>query len=247
VVATELEAAASREAVLRARLATVRRQLSARGQDLRALVGSSQPVEVRVAALPAAELPALTRIDSPAETLERRPDVFRARRGVDAALLRLGAADAGRYPRLVFSAGLQRGTGGMADWITQSLATLVSTLSLPLFEWSRIELRRQAARTDLEAATASLRDTLVTAAAEIESLAAQRRELSGHLATQRQLVHDAKRAEAIARSQWKEGALSRRDWLLALSALESARADDQLVQLSAWQTHIQLLRAISTL
>lgn len=244
---TELDNARSRHANVLARIATVRRQQDVREQDLRVFLGRAELVRVAAQSLPGEAPPRWTAVGTPAQTLERRPDVWRARREVDAALLRVGVADAGRYPRLAFTGTLQRGTGGATDWITQPLATLVATLSVPIIEWQRIELRRQAARTDLEAAVASLRDTLTVASADIESLAAERQELVNLQATQQQLVLDALRAEAQARLRLSEGAGSRRDWLLTVSALASAQADEATVRLAAWRNHIQLLRAVATL
>ena len=160
-IATSVQAAESRLADLAADTRLQR-------QVLALLCDEPLPGPSPDAALPAGE-PPRWRLAEPATVLAQRPDVQRARLGVDAALARLRVSEAERYPRLSFSAGLSTGGTRSSDWLSQPLASFAANLAVPLIDWQRLGLQRDSARSELDTAALTLRDTLAKALADIEA------------------------------------------------------------------------------
>ncbi|RZL31907.1 MAG: TolC family protein, partial [Rubrivivax sp.] len=117
----ELDKIAVNVQAAESRLADLAADAQLQRHVLALLLDEPLPGPLPPATLPVGE-PPRWRLAEPAEQLARRPDVQRARLGVDGALARLRASDAARYPRLSFSANL--GTGGIhaRDWLSQPLA-----------------------------------------------------------------------------------------------------------------------------
>ena len=254
-LAQQVDAAASQLETVRGRLAALRRERVEREQVMRILLGSSAIPILAQAALPQGTPDGLDEVGTPAAVLERRPDVQSARRGVDAVLARLRVANAARYPTLSLDTGAIAGAGG--HWIGQPVATLVAGLVVPLVEWRRLQLRSEASRTDLEIAAVALRDTVVRALAEIEALAARRKELRFQRAVRAQFLQKATRGEhsararvasgTLSRGDWllASGTLSRGDWLLARGSLHAAQADSVALRLAEWRSILALQRALA--
>ena len=191
-------------------------------------------------------LPAPWRIDAdPATVLERRPDVQRARAQVDAALARSQAAEAQRYPGLSFSASL--GTGGTAvrDWLSNPVAALAGNLVVPLIDWRRLDLQRDAARTELELAALNLRETVARALVEIETALIDGQRLQQQLAANATRLREAQAAESVAALRLEVGAIARADFLQAQNARLEAEQGRLQLQLRAWLNRGQLARALA--
>jgi len=179
----------------------------------------------------------------PAQVLDRRPDVQRARLNVDAALARARATDAERYPRLSFSASVSTGSAQAADWFKDPLVSLASNLVVPLIDWRRLDLQRDNARTDLELAALSLRDSVAKAVVDVETRLIDGERLNQQLAANARRVDEAAQAEALAALRLEVGTIARADWLQAQSArLEAEQSRIQLL-LRAWLNRAELVRA----
>lgn len=235
-IAATLQAAESRLADLAAD------QLLQR-QRLALLLDEPLPGPSPDAALPTAA-PPHWRLAAPADVLARRPDVQRARLGVDAALARLRVSEAERYPRLSFSAGFSTGGTRASDWLSQPLASFAANLAVPLIDWQRLNLQRDGARTELDGAALALRDTLHKALADIE---AQRIE-AGRSAQQLQAnagrLQEAVENERLARLRHEVGAISRADWLQTRSAVLDAEQARIGLRLQQWLRQAALFKAL---
>lgn len=235
-IAVNLQAAESRLADLTAD-AQLQRHI------LALLLAEPLPGPLPEAALPAGE-PPRWRLAEPAAVLGQRPDVQRARLGVDAALAKLRVSEADRYPRLSFSAALSMGGTRSSDWLSQPLASFAANLVVPMIDWQRLALQREGARTELDTAALTLRDTLEKALADIET---QRIEAE-RAAQQRQAnagrLREAAENERLAALRYEVGAIARADWLQTRSALLDAEQAQIRLQLSQWLRQSALFKSL---
>lgn len=192
------------------------------------------------------DLPPRWRVGAdPATVLERRPDVQRARSQVDAALARAQASQAQRYPTLGFSASLGSGGSVPGDWLGNPIASLAANLVVPLIDWRRLDLQRDAARTELELAALELRDTVARALVEIESALIDGERLQQQLDANTTRLQEAVAAERLAALRLEVGAIARADYLQARNARLEAEQGRLQLQLRAWLNRGQLARALA--
>jgi NodT family efflux transporter outer membrane factor (OMF) lipoprotein len=212
-------------------------------QRLALLLAEPLPGPSPEAALPAAE-PPRWRLAEPAEQLARRPDVQRARLGVDQALAQLRVSEAERYPRLSFSAGLSTGGTQARDWLSQPLANLGANLAVPLIDWQRLNLQRDNARSQLDTAALGLRDTLQKALAEIEAQRIEAERLSQQLVATTGRLREARENERLAQLRYDTGVIARADWLQARSATLDAEQNAVQLRLQQWLRQAALFKAL---
>lgn len=191
--------------------------------------------------------PATLQLRSPAQVLSGRPDVQRARMNVDAALARLRASEADRYPRLSFSGGISTGGTVSRDWLSQPLASLAGNLVVPLIDWRRLDMQRDSNRTELEAAALALRETLAKAMFEIESQRIDANRLALQVDASAARLRESREAERLAVVKYEVGVIARADLL----QVQIARLDVEqgLVQLRLrqWLNQAQLYKALGDL
>lgn len=212
-------------------------------QRLALLLAEPLPGPAPEAALPAGE-PPRWRLAEPAEVLARRPDVQRARLGVDAALANLRVREAERYPRLSFSGSLGGGGAQARDWLANPAVSLGANLAIPLIDWRRLALQRDGARSDLEAAALALRDALDKAQADIETQHIEATRLAQQQAANATRLHEATENERLAALRYEVGTIARADWLQVRSArLDAEQARIQL-RLQQWQRQALLFKAL---
>lgn len=182
---------------------------------------------------------------APDEVLGRRPDVQRARLTVDAALARSRAADAERYPSLSFSASVSTGGARAGDWLSQPIANLAANLAVPLIDWRRLDLQRDSARTEVELAALTLRDTVHKALVEIEGQLIDGERLRQQLAANALRLQEATEAERLAALRYELGAIARADWLQARNAMLEAQQGQIQLRLRAWLNRAALAKAVA--
>jgi outer membrane protein TolC len=235
-IAVNVQAAESRLADLAAD-AQLQRQI------LALLLDEPLPGPAPAAALPAAS-PPRWRLAEPAEVLARRPDVQKARLGVDASLARLRAGEADRYPRLSFSASLSTGGSQARDWLSQPLAALGANLVVPMIDWQRLALQRDGARTELDAAALALRDTLQRALADIETQRIEAERAAQQLAANEGRLREATENERLAALRYEVGAVARADWLQTRSAKLDAEQNRIRLRLQQWVRQAALFKSL---
>jgi outer membrane protein TolC len=244
--APEVDAVISQQYTARKRLqgTQVDRQLQL--QTLSLLLDQAPPeIAPGQAQLPPGE-PALLELGPPAQTLERRPDVRRARLGVDAALARSHSAEAARYPALNLGTGLNTNGSHWSAWLSQPLATLGLNLVVPLVDWRRLDAQRDLSHLALDDAALALRASVRQALVDVESALLERQRWQADWqAAQAQQIEKAK-AEAVAQQRLDAGAASRLDALQARQARLGAELDLIDLRLRAWQIQLQLLKAVGT-
>jgi NodT family efflux transporter outer membrane factor (OMF) lipoprotein len=184
------------------------------------------------------------RLADPAEVLAQRPDVQRARLGVDAALARVRVSEADRYPRLSFSAGLSTGGTRASDWLTQPLASFAANLAVPLIDWRRLDLQRDGARSELDSAALQLRDTLQKALADIEAQRIEAERAAQQLQANAGRLKEAVENERLAALRYEVGAISRADWLQIRSTVLDAEQSRIGLRLQQWVRQAGLFKSL---
>jgi NodT family efflux transporter outer membrane factor (OMF) lipoprotein len=235
-IAVNLQAAESRLADLSAD-AQLQRHI------LALLLDEPLPGPLPDAALPANE-PPRWRLAEPADVLARRPDVQKARLGVDASLARLRASEADRYPRLSFSAGVSTGGTTASDWLSQPLASFAANLVVPMIDWQRLALQRDGARSELDTAALTLRDTLQKALADIETQRIEAERLAQQLIANAGRLREATENERLAALRYDVGTITRADWLQTRSALLDAQQTRIRLQAQQWVRQAALFKAL---
>ncbi|MDR7332314.1 TolC family protein [Roseateles asaccharophilus] len=212
-------------------------------QRLALLLDEPLPGPSPAAALPAGE-PPRWRLAEPAEVLAQRPDVQRDRFGVDAALARLRVSEADRYPRLSFNAGVSTGGAQSRDWLSQPLASLGANLVVPMIDWQRLALQRDSARTELDTAALTLRDTLNKALAEIETQRIEAERVAQQLAANASRLREAIENERLATVRYEAGSIARANWLEVRNARLEAEQTRLQLRAQQWVRQAQLFKAL---
>ncbi|HEY4083146.1 MAG TPA: TolC family protein [Burkholderiaceae bacterium] len=183
--------------------------------------------------------------DEPAQVLERRPDVQRARLEVDAALANARATRAARYPTLSFSGGLSTGGQHLSDWLKQPLLSLAGNLVIPMIDWRRLELQGTQAQTQLDSAALNLRSTVYKALTEVQTQVVQAQSLQAQAeATTQRLAEDVE-TERLAKLKFEVGTIARSDELNARIARLDAEQSVLQLRLNELLTRLALLRALA--
>ncbi len=212
-------------------------------QRLALLLDEPLPGPSPEAALPA-NAPPRWRLAEPADVLAQRPDVQRARLGVDTALARLRVSEAERYPRLSFSAGLSTGGTRASDWLSQPLASFAANLAVPLIDWQRLNLQRDGARSELDSAALNLRDSLQKALAEIETQRIEAERSAQQLQANAGRLKEAVENERLAKLRYEVGAISRADWLQIRSSVLDAEQARINLRLQQWVRQAALFKSL---
>lgn len=163
----------------------------------------------------------------PARLLERRPDIAAAERRVAAAYAQVGVAQAAFFPALTLSAS--------AGYKGSSLANLVSApnllwsvgpaLALAAFDGGLRQSTVDSTRASTDAATASYRQTVLTALQEVEDNLVVAGSLQQEAALQTEALVAANRSLEIVKNQYQSGTVSYLNVVVAqATALSSERS-----------------------
>ncbi|SFD61352.1 outer membrane protein, multidrug efflux system [Paracidovorax konjaci] len=157
----------------RASVTEIEGMMRIRQQQLAVLLGSSEAPTLTLkdaASVPAAPAPVM-----PTDLLERRPDVLRQARALDAALARVGVARRDVYPslRIDWSGARERlaATGGSASPV--SVVGYGISLTLPLLDGGRIRSNIAVQEARAQEAMAEYEKAMLLALADVEVALAQ--------------------------------------------------------------------------
>ncbi|MBT9553495.1 MAG: efflux transporter outer membrane subunit [Hydrogenophaga sp.] len=182
----------------------------------------------------------------PAETLRQRPDVRTAEHRISAALARVAAADAARYPsfRLSGSLGLSALTLGTLTNGASVVRSLLSSVSAPLFDGgaARAQVRSQEAA--LEQARLSYQGTVLTALKDVEDALVALQGDTERLARLQAAASAAANAELLARQRYESGLIDFRTVLDTQRTLLSAQDSVASTQATLSADHVRLYKAL---
>ncbi len=176
---------------------------------------------------PTAALPAPPPVPAqlPSRLLERRPDIAAAERRVAAANAQVGAARAAFFPALTLSASAgYRGTswGDLAS-APNLVWSLGPALAATLFDGGARSAAVDAARAAQAQATASYRQTVLTALQEVEDNLVAGAALEREQAVQTEAVAAAQRALDVVNNQYRAGTVAYLNVLSAQAQVLSAQ------------------------
>lgn len=196
------------------------------------------------APIPAA--PAGLALAFPAETLRQRPDVRAAERRVDAALARLDAAEAARYPsfRLGGSLGLSALSLGTLSDGASVLRSLLASVSAPLFDGGALQAQARAQRAAVDQARASHQATVLTALQEVEDALAALRGDAERLQRLQTASTAAANADLLARQRYASGLIDFATVLSTQRSLLSSQDSVASTQASLSSNHVRLYKAL---
>jgi NodT family efflux transporter outer membrane factor (OMF) lipoprotein len=165
----------------------------------------------------------------PADTLRQRPDVRSAERRLEAALARLGVAEAARYPSLGLTGSLDArsdGYSGLFD-VNALFANLLSGLTAPIFQSGRIRENIAVQEAQLEQATLAYQSTVLEALAEAEKALSSFRSSRERIVALEEAARAATEAAELADQRYAAGLVD------LLSVLDTQRTlfsiEEQLV------------------
>ncbi|AUN33328.1 efflux transporter outer membrane subunit [Niveispirillum cyanobacteriorum] len=246
--ATALEVAQQRTALTsqRATLPALRQQELAASNALAVLLGRA-PADLSLSAkgLGGLGLPA-TGAGTPADLLERRPDLKAASKQLEAAGADIVAARAALYPSATLNLSGNLTGGGVSSLVNAPTAVANMGLSLAqsLFDGGRRSAQvevTQARRVEL---METYRKAILTGFSDVETALAAARNAEKQRVLQEEAVRLARELFRLAETRYREGAT---DLLTLLDAQRSLlSAQDQLTQvrLSELQAAIALYRAL---
>lgn len=182
----------------------------------------------------------------PAETLRQRPDVRTAEHRISAALARVAAADAARYPsfRLSGSLGLSALTLGTLTDGASVLRSLLASVSAPLFDGgaARAQLRSQEAA--LEQARLAYQGTVISAVKDVEDALVALQGDRERLARLQAASSAAANAELLARQRYQSGLIDFRTVLDTQRTLLSAQDSVASTQATLSADLVRLYKAL---
>lgn len=169
-----------------------------------------------------AELPA----GVPSEVLQRRPDILRAERLLQASNASIGVARAAFFPRISLTASLGVASASLSELFQGGAGAwnFAPQASLPIFDAGRNRANLEAAKVDRDIAVAQYEQAIQSAFREVADALAARGTLDEQLAAQQALVEATGEAFRLSRSRYRGGVDS---YLAVLDAQRSLYAAQQ--------------------
>ena len=182
----------------------------------------------------------------PADTLRQRPDVRTAEHRISAALSRVAAADAARYPsfRLSGSLGLSALTLGSLTNGASVVNSLLASVSAPLFDGgaARAQVRSQEAA--LEQARMAYQGTVISAVKDVEDALVAMQGDRERLLRLQAASTAAANAELLARQRYESGLIDFRSVLDTQRTLLSTQDSVASTQATLSADHVRLYKAL---
>lgn len=182
----------------------------------------------------------------PAETLRQRPDVRSAEHRISAALARLDAAEAARYPsfRLGGSLGLSALTLGTLTDGASVLRSLLASVSAPLFDGGAAKAQVRAQEAALEQARLNYQATALSALKDVEDALVALQGNTERLAHLQAASAAAAQAELLARQRYQSGLIDFRTVLDTQRSLLSTQDSVASTQATLSADHVRLYKAL---
>ena len=182
----------------------------------------------------------------PADTLRQRPDVRAAERGISAALARVSAADAARYPsfNLGGSLGLSALTLGTLTDGASLLKSLLASVSIPLFDGGARQAQVRAQEAALEKARAAYQAAVLTALQDVEDALVALKGDRERLERLQAAGQAAANAEWLARQRYASGLIDFATVLTTQRTLLSLQDSVASAQAALSTDHVQLYKAL---
>jgi len=228
-------------------LPALRRELGTSTQQLHVLVGD-YPLAVAPGSSAVLDYQPLPEVPAglPSELLERRPDLRAAEARLQAANARIGAARAGRFPRLSLTGQYGYSSSELNRLIEpqSEIYQLAAGLTQALFDAGRLRAVEDEARAAYEQAAADYAAAVLNAFFDVEKALLTRREELERLERLRTFRDEALETQRVAQNRYVQGLV---DYLTVLNAQQTRfQAEDQvvLVELAVLTNQVALHRAL---
>ena len=151
--------------------------------------------------------PARIAVGVPADLLRRRPDVRAAERRFAAAVARIGAVDAERYPRLSLGGtlGLSANSASEVFDADSDLSAFGPSLRWNLFDGGRLRQRVAALEADAESMQVAWEQSVLLALEETENAMTRFVREQSRRASLQRAAKEARRAVELAETQYRAG------------------------------------------
>lgn len=248
ITSLEVEQARAATEQTRAQIPLLETNISKARHALAVLTGQTpdqlQALQAEPRALPqATEALAL---NIPAQTLRQRPDVRTAEHRISAALARVSAADAARYPG--FSIGGSIGLNALTLAGLGSGASVASSLlgsvSVPLFDGGAARAQVAAQEAALEQARVNYESVVLTALKEVEDALVTLQGDRARLLNLRGAATAAANADLLAQNRYNSGLIDFQTVLQTQRTLLSAQDSVASTQANISAEHVRLYKAL---
>jgi len=182
----------------------------------------------------------------PSTLIQRRPDIAAGERRVAAASASIGVQEAAYFPSLTLT--------GSYDFISASASTLFSganvvrsiaaSVSQTLFDAGAVSARVAGARAAYDQTVAQYRQEVITAFQDVEDQLASSRLLEQQYESRREASAAADETEQLAMNQYRAGAVSYTNVVVAQTAALSARRALAVIEVERQTTAVSLITAL---
>jgi len=189
--------------------------------QLSVLLGRTPGTYWSEAAISLVQVGELPETAAPAALVNKRPDVVRAYRAIEAADMRVAAAVADQYPRISISASADTSAIRVSDLFGSWAANLVGNLAGPLFDAGLRRAEAERTRAVLSELINAYGQTVLQAVREVEDALVQEEHQRQYIASLRQQLELAGQVYERTRHRYLGGQL---DYLRVLESLNSQQS-----------------------
>ncbi len=248
VTALEVEQAKASVAQTAAQIPALQTSQAGSRHSLAVLTGQ-RPLELDALLTPVKPMPAHPLAPNeaiPANTLRQRADVRAAEFRISAALARVDAADAARYPSFNLGGSLSLGALTLAGLSGSGALTgsLLGSVAMPLFDGGAANSQLLAQQAALEQTRAAYQATVLTALTEVEDALVALKNDSERLTLQQAAASAASNAAALAQNRYASGLVDFQTVLQTQRTLLSSQDSVASLQMSLSADHVRLVKAL---
>jgi len=214
-------------------------------QQLDILLGRppTEPVPAETDGLP--DMPPLPETGIPAALLARRPDVTAAQKRLEAANYRVSRAVAERLPTVSFTVSAQDTEEEIRSLFDNWILNLAANLAAPVFDAGRRKAEVERARAEASERLHELEKTMLVALGEVEDALAREQKQEKFARKLREQVEISRKALALSRRRYLNGATDYLPVLVNLQALQSLERRELEARKDLLMYRINLYRALA--